>query len=225
MAKQIGCDPEKEFSQHHRKRVTPLRLDDRNENEADVGFASFYRKEMFSVLDQLIADCKENWKQVFANIEPFSVLMPPWENISEELAESLSVLVGGSITSGNLIGELNVLREEINKGKPLKTQSVQDVVAFVNKKRCVYPGCRTAFTFLQTAPVTVASNERSFSKLKLVKTKLRNSMVQDRLESLMLISSEKDITKGLDLRAVIQNWVNLKKRRVRFKTSELPSLP
>ena len=127
MAKQIGCDPEKEFSQHHRKRVTPLRLDDRNENEADVGFASFSRKEMFSVLDQLIADCKENWKQVFANIEPFSVLMLPWENISEELAESLSVLVGESITSGNLIGELNVLREEINEGKPLKTQSVQDV--------------------------------------------------------------------------------------------------
>ena len=50
-------------------------------------------------------------------------------------------------------------------------------------------------------------------------------MAQDRLESLMLISSEKDITKGLDLRAVIQNWVNLKKRRVRFKTSELTSLP
>ena len=71
MAKQIGCDPEKEFSQHHRKRVTPLRLDDRNENEADVGFASFYRKEMFSVLDQLIADCKENWKQVFANLNHF----------------------------------------------------------------------------------------------------------------------------------------------------------
>ena len=109
IAKQIGCDPEKEFSQHHRKRVAPLRLDDRNENEADVSFASFYRKEMFCVLDQLIADCKENWKQVFANIEPFSVLKPPWENISEELVESLSVLVGGSITSGNLIGELNVL--------------------------------------------------------------------------------------------------------------------
>ena len=120
MAKQIGCDPDKEFSQHHRKRVAPLRLDARNENEADVGFASFC---MFSVLDQLIADCKENWKQVFANIEPFSVLMPPRENISEELAESLSVLVAGSIKSGNLIGEVYVLREEINEEKPLNSVS------------------------------------------------------------------------------------------------------
>jgi hypothetical protein len=71
-----------------------------------------------------------------------------------------------------------------------------------------------ALTFLQTAPVTVASNERSFSKLKVVKNKLCSTMLQDRLESLMLISSERDSSKGLDLRAVVQNWVNLKKKEL-----------
>ena len=50
-----------------------------------------------------------------------------------------------------------------------------------------------AFPFLQTVTVTVPSNElRSFSKLKLVKTKLKSTMLRDRLESLMLISCERD---------------------------------
>ncbi|CAB3987849.1 zinc finger MYM-type 1-like [Paramuricea clavata] len=110
MARQVGCDPEQEFSKNHRKRMPPLRLDDRRENEAEVGFASFYRKEMFSVLDQLIADCRENWNRVFANIKPFSVLLPPWEEVNETSADSLCMLLGGSITSGNLLGELSILR-------------------------------------------------------------------------------------------------------------------
>ena len=112
------------------------------------------------------------------------------------------------------------MRKESIDGKPLKTKSVLEVAAFVSKRKLVYPTCNMAFTFLQTAPVTVASNERSFSKLKVVKNKLRSTMLQDRLESLMLISCERDLSEGLDLNTIIQNWVHLKKRRVRFNTDK-----
>jgi len=44
-----------------------------------------------------------------------------------------------------------------------------------------------------TLPVTSCSVGRTFSKLKLIKTKLRTTMSQDRLESLMKISCEQDI--------------------------------
>ena len=183
-----------------------------------VAFVSFYRKETFSVLDQMITDCRENWNQVFLNIK-YSVLLPPWDDINEELSQDLCVLLGGRITSGSLLGELIVLREESVDGIPLKTKPVREVAAFLSKKKQVYPACNMAFTFLQTAPVTVASNERSFSKLKLVKTKLRSTMLQDGLESLMLILCESDVTEKLDVEKIIRNWINLKKRRVRFKTN------
>lgn len=216
MARQVGSDPEEEFHRHHRRRVNPRRFDEHGENEAEIAFASFYRKETFSVLDQIIADCEDNWKKVFLNIKPFSVLLPPWNDISEKLAEDLCKLLGGRITSGSLLGELSVLREESVDRMPLKTKSVREVAAFLSQKKQVYPACHMAFTFLQTAPVTVASNERSFSKLKLVKTKLRSTMLQDRLESLMLISCERDFAERIDMQELIRNWVNLKKRRVRF---------
>jgi len=43
-----------------------------------------------------------------------------------------------------------------------------------------------------TIPVSVASAERSFSKLKLIKSNLRSTMSQQRLNRLALLSIEKD---------------------------------
>jgi len=52
--------------------------------------------------------------------------------------------------------------------------------------------------YLCTIPATSVSSERTFSKLKLIKTRIRSTMVQKRLESLMLLSCEKDVQINLD---------------------------
>ena len=67
-----------------------------------------------------------------------------------------------------------------------------------------------------TAPVTVAKDELTFSRLKLIKTCLRTTMTEQRLESLMLISCEKDISNTIDIDAIAAKWVELKSRRISF---------
>ncbi|KAF0761100.1 zinc finger MYM-type protein 1-like, partial [Aphis craccivora] len=57
----------------------------------------------------------------------------------------------------------------------------------------IFPSLYTALCIALTLPVSSASPERAFSKLKLIKTRLRSSMCEERLESLMMISCEKDI--------------------------------
>ena len=52
------------------------------------------------------------------------------------------------------------------------------------------PELRNACVLFCTLPVTVFTAERSFSKLKLIKSYLRSSIAQDRLDSLALISIE-----------------------------------
>jgi hypothetical protein len=47
----------------------------------------------------------------------------------------------------------------------------------------------TAMLLFLTLPVTVASAERSFSKLRLIKSYLRSTMGQDRLRGLALLSN------------------------------------
>jgi len=44
-----------------------------------------------------------------------------------------------------------------------------------------------------TLPVSSTTPERTFSKLKIVKNRLRTTISQDRLEQLMIISCESDI--------------------------------
>ena len=69
-----------------------------------------------------------------------------------------------------------------------------------------------AMRILLTLPITVASVERSFSKLKLIKSYLRSTMSQDRLVGLATISIERAIAEELDLTEVIQDFAAAKAR-------------
>ena len=82
-----------------------------------------------------------------------------------------------------------------------------------------YPDVCTAYMMYMTVPVTVATAERSFSKLKLIKNFLRSSMSQERLGSLALLSIENEQAKNLDFRKVIQQFASAKVRRKNFKFS------
>ena len=55
-----------------------------------------------------------------------------------------------------------------------------------------YPDVCTPYMRYMTSPVTVATTESSFSKLKLIKNFLRSSMSQERLNGLALLSIEKN---------------------------------
>lgn len=55
------------------------------------------------------------------------------------------------------------------------------------------PSIRNGVRCDTSLPVTTASVERGFSKLSIVKHKLRSTMTQERIESLLLSVAEKDI--------------------------------
>ena len=59
-------------------------------------------------------------------------------------------------------------------------------------------------------PVTVASGERSFSKLKLIKTYFQSTISQERLDNLAMLSIENDIAKTIDLENILRLFANKK---------------
>ncbi len=64
-----------------------------------------------------------------------------------------------------------------------------------------------------TAAVTVSSDER-VSKMKLLKTLLQTTMMDYRLEDLMVIACEKNILDKLDLNTLVQKWIKVKTRKI-----------
>ncbi|VVC38870.1 HAT, C-terminal dimerisation domain, partial [Cinara cedri] len=69
-----------------------------------------------------------------------------------------------------------------------------------------FPDLLTTFYLFLTLPVTVASAERSFSKLKLIKSYLRNTLSQTRLSGLAMISIENERAKKSNMSALIKSF-------------------
>ncbi|KAG6923814.1 hypothetical protein G0U57_019226, partial [Chelydra serpentina] len=72
------------------------------------------------------------------------------------------------------------------------------------------PNIAVALRILFTLPVSVASGERSFSNLKLLKNDLRPTMSQNRLSGLALISTESPIAKNLDFTELLKDYASIK---------------
>jgi hypothetical protein len=88
-----------------------------------------------------------------------------------------------------------------------------DILKFL-KKRPFYPNAIIAYRILLTIPVTVASAERSFSKLKLLKSYMRSTMTQERLNGLAMISIESDVFEDTDYEGVIEDFISRNTRRM-----------
>ena len=67
----------------------------------------------------------------------------------------------------------------------------------------IFSNVCTALRTFCTLPVTVASAERSFSKLKLIKNFLRSTMGQEKLNDLAMLSIEAELAKRIDFQDVI----------------------
>lgn len=70
----------------------------------------------------------------------------------------------------------------------------------------IFPNLYTALKIALTLPTSSSSSERVFSKLKLVRNKLRSTMSAERLEGLMLIACETDI--HIDEDKVLDHFAN-----------------
>ncbi|KAK9062479.1 hypothetical protein SSX86_019665 [Deinandra increscens subsp. villosa] len=81
------------------------------------------------------------------------------------------------------------------------------------KKMDMFPNVLLAYKILLTIPVTVASAERSFSKLKLLKTYLRSTMTQERLNGLAILSIESSFLANVDYDKLIEVFASKNARR------------
>ncbi|KAK9711369.1 hAT family C-terminal dimerization region [Popillia japonica] len=104
------------------------------------------------------------------------------------------------------------LYEELNMFiRVYEGNDIISVLKYIIEKELteVYPTIEIVLRIIATTPVTVASAERSFSRLiirrKIIKTYLRNSMTQDRLSALAIPSIENDVAHSIDYCSMTQD--------------------
>lgn len=97
-------------------------------------------------------------------------------------------------------------------------KTIKDLAQFIisNSLPSSFPDILSACIIFMCIPVTVASAERSFSKLKLIKNYLRNTCNQDRLSSLAVLNIEREQTINIAIEKIINDFANAKSRRKNF---------
>ncbi|XP_065658150.1 zinc finger MYM-type protein 1-like [Hydra vulgaris] len=135
------------------------------------------------------------------------------ENYCSSLEFILSVENETDINANDLREELR----DVSRMLPYSTKPL-DVLNYLcqNSLISLYPNTVVALRILLTLPVSVASGERSFSKLKLIKNYLRSSIGQTKLKNLALISIESAMASTLDYTSIINEFAKVKVRRVKL---------
>ena len=110
--------------------------------------------------------------------------------------------------------EHNVVQDlEFKKLKSLSKLS-QWLVRIGNSEhyKLVYRMVRFVFTL----PVSISTTERAFSAMKDVKTNLRNKIENDFLTDSLMLYIEKDIASTFSLDSIVDDFEDLKERRIPF---------
>jgi hypothetical protein len=105
------------------------------------------------------------------------------------------ILNAAQIYEADLPHSIEALRGELNlwkqfwKNKPEKAESSMEAFKYAS----MFPNIKCLLTILSVIHITTASAERSFSSLKRIKTYLRSTMGQERLNGLAMLRLNKDI--------------------------------
>ncbi|XP_040197560.1 zinc finger MYM-type protein 1-like [Rana temporaria] len=126
------------------------------------------------------------------------------------------------ISESELLSEIPRLRRHLKAAKinleEVKDWSALQVLTFIAEWDFTesLPTLSLCLKIFLTICVSVASCERSFSKLKLIKNYLRSTMGQARLSDLAMLSVESELAKCIDFDEVVHNFAAVKARKAKF---------
>jgi len=98
----------------------------------------------------------------------------------------------------------------------LENNKLIDILNYI-KRINSFPNAYMTYRIMLTILVLVASVERSFSKLKLIKSYLWSTMSQQRLNGLTLLSIEKDFINEINYDNLIDDFASQKARKINFR--------
>lgn len=136
------------------------------------------------------------------------------ESGAKKLVEAYPGDLGPELTN-----ELVQLVSFAKQSRKLQGQSVEMFLyEFItkNEMRSTFPNAEVALRIYLSIMVSNASGERSFSKMKLIKNRLRTSMTSDKLNNLTLLSIENELLKEIDVDEIIDSFLQRKPRRMAF---------
>lgn len=222
-AKEIALEMDIGTTFTKKRKITRKRHHDENPEDTNIATMSpeeLFRIEYFNTLiDQAIVSLETRFEQYKEYQKNFGFLftsetLRSLDNQSlksscDNLEAVLKKDEKSDIDAKELYMELKFLQDFI----PEERMGPVEILRFLKEHGC-FPNATIAYRVLLTIPVTVASAERSFSKLKLLKTYLRSTMTQERLNDLAIIALEGELLEKIDYEHIIEDFISKNTKRM-----------
>lgn len=179
---------------------------------------SFKTEVFYTIIDVLVANLRTRFTALKEIQMKFSFLWMFNEMDDNQISESCVRFADeyNSDVSRDLADEMIYLKT-ISKSNvsdtPLKPVKLLNKLVALNVTN-LFPNVCIALRIFCCLPVSVAQAERSFSVLSRIKNCLRSTMGQQRLSDLGVLTIESKLAKTLDFDEIIQNFAEMKARKV-----------
>ncbi|KAG1973804.1 zinc finger MYM-type protein 1-like isoform X2 [Pimephales promelas] len=173
-----------------------------------------------TVVDCSIQSLEDRFQSLSEVKENFGVLLN-FRELDRKVLREKCELLGQKLSCGeeaDIDGSALAVEIESLPELPQTMTTAFELLTYLSQNEMceLYPNLWVALRIACTLPVTVASAERSFSKLKLIKTYLRSSMAQERLSGLAVISINNKVGQCIKYNDVISDFASRKARKERF---------
>lgn len=205
-----------------RKRKVPCRLD---EGSAPAHFPtdckSHYRQSYFEALDLAISAIEDRFDQphfrIYRHLEDILLRTVRGESAQEEY-EFVCQFYKGDFDKQQLQLHLETLQAIFPDDLKSATLSIKDLKQFVlslsENERVLISEVVTLLKLILILPSTNAVSERSFSAMRRLKTYLRTTMTQERLNHLLLLHIHQDRTDSTSCMEVARSFVGDSEHRL-----------
>lgn len=206
-----------------RKRKMPKRF---QEGDAAHFFPTttedLYRQHYYEALDLATAGIKDRFDQPGYTVyrKTQDLLLKAVSTEVQQYSEEFDFVVdfyAGDIDGDVLKVQLETLRNYFVQQNSPHPTTLADVLKYLRSlskpMRAMFSVIVTLVKLILVMPASNATSERSFSALRRVKSYLRSTMSQDRLNNLMVLHVHKEKTDALELVAVANEFVASRERR------------
>lgn len=181
-----------------------------------------YRLFYFEAIDLAIVSIEDRFNQsgflMYQNLEELLIKAANNKDFSSELEKIVS-FYGDDFEATELSSQLEIFSSSFNSESSSQVtlrEAIKCVQDFSPGQRAYYSQVCKVVQLILVMPATNAASERSFSTMKRVKSYLRSTMGQERLNNLMIMNIYKAEAEKLDLRQVADEFVRGNDHRMRI---------
>ncbi len=207
-----------------RNRKAPRRFDAGQNPHQYSNPKDRFRHIYFEAIEVVVGEVERRFEQEDLKVaqEIECLLLSAANGNVIDISDAVSSFIEGDIDKSRLSVQLPMVQDMINTalgGSIKKTTNLRTIAEAMNKSNIYKTMLSEVDKLLKihlTTPITSATAERSFSSLRRLKTFLRSTMTQCRLNNLFLLYIHTQLTDSIDLKYIAEQFIQVNSRRINY---------